>query len=79
MDLLKKLSDLKIGVNSVNKESMTALQKAALVAKDDAILKYLVFLGANKAIKTEFDETAYDLASENESLKNNNISIDFLK
>ena len=79
LDLLKKLSDLKIDVNSVNKESMTALQKAALVAKDDTILKYLVSLGANKTIKTEFDETAYDLASENESLKNNNVSIDFLK
>ncbi|MNL69128.1 hypothetical protein D3C87_1939450 [compost metagenome] len=73
------MSDLKIDVNSVNKESMTALQKAALVAKDDTILKYLVSLGANKTIKTEFDETAYDLASENESLKNNNVSIDFLK
>lgn len=79
LDLLKKLNDLKIDVNYVNKESMTALQKAALVAKDDSILKYLVSLGANKTIKTEFDETAYDLAAENESLKNNNVSIDFLK
>ncbi|AZA59747.1 ankyrin repeat domain-containing protein [Chryseobacterium indoltheticum] len=79
LDLLKKLSDLKIDVNSANKENMTPLHKAALVAKDDQVLKYLVSLGANKSIKTEFDETAYDLASENESLKNNNVSIDFLK
>ncbi len=76
---MKKLSDLKIDVNSANKENMTPLHKAALVAKDDQVLKYLVSLGANKSIKTEFDETAYDLASENESLKNNNVSIDFLK
>ncbi|MCD1117118.1 ankyrin repeat domain-containing protein [Chryseobacterium turcicum] len=79
LELLKKLNTLKIDINSVNKESMTVLHKAVLVAKDDSILKYLVSLDANKTIKTEFDETAYDLASENESLKNNNVSIDFLK
>lgn len=77
--LYKKLESLKIDVNAVNKESMTALHKASLIAKDDAALKYLVALGAQKNIKTEFEETAYDLASENESLKNNKISIEFLK
>jgi ankyrin repeat protein len=79
MDLLKKLEVLNININAVDKEKMSALHKAALVAKDDSILKYLVGLGINKNLKTEFDETAFDLASENEILKKNKIDLSFLK
>ena len=79
INLLKKLEGLNIDLNAKNKEGLTALHKAAMVAKDDAILKYLVALGAKKEIKTEFDETAYDLAKENEVLKKNNTSVEFLK
>ena len=77
--LLKKLEPLKIDVNAKNKEGLTPLQKAAMVAKDDTILKYLLSIGAEKDITTEFKETAYDMAKENEFLSKNNIPVDFLK
>ncbi len=79
VDLLKSLEPLKMNVNNINTDGMTALHRAAFVAKDDSVLKYLISIGADKSIKTEFDETAFDLASENESLKENKVNIDFLK
>ena len=79
LDLLKALEPLKLDVNAKNKEGMTVLHKAAMTAKDDQILKYLVTLGAKKDAVTEFKETAFDLASENEFLSKNSVSIDFLK
>lgn len=79
LTLLKKLAPLNIDVNAKNKDSMTALHKAAMISKNDEILKYLISIGANKDIKTEFDESAYALAKENESLTKQNISIEFLK
>jgi len=79
LSLLKRIEGLNIDVNAKNKEGITALQKAAMVAKDDAMLKYLLSIGAKKDMTTEFNETAYDLAKENEYLSKNNIQVDFLK
>ncbi len=77
--LLKKIENLNVDVNAKNKEGLTPLQKAAMVAKDDSILKYLLSIGAKKELTTEFKETAYDMAKENEFLTKNNIAVDFLK
>lgn len=77
--LLKRVEGFKADVNGKDKEGLTVLHKAAMTAKDDEILKYLLSIGAKKEIATEFKETAYDLAGENEFLTKNNISIDFLK
>ncbi|TDW47856.1 ankyrin repeat protein [Flavobacterium sp. 270] len=79
LGLLKKLASLNIDVNAKNKDGLTALHKAAMISKDDAILKYLVSIGAKKELKTDFDETVYALAKENETLTKNNVSLEFLK
>jgi ankyrin repeat protein len=78
-DLLKRIESFKVDVNAKNKEGVTALHKAAMTAKDDSVMKYLLSIGAKKDIVTEFKETAFDLAKENEFLSKNKVSIDFLK
>ena len=76
---LKFIQQFKADVNTKNKEGITPLHKAAMKASDTEILKYLVSIGAKKDTATDFDETAYDLASENELLLRQNVSLDFLK
>lgn len=78
INLLKSLDAFPIDINALNEDGMSALHRAALVATDDTILKYLLDKGAAKDLRTEFDETAFDLANENESLLENKISLEFL-
>ncbi|MBW2961966.1 ankyrin repeat domain-containing protein [Mesonia aestuariivivens] len=79
LELAQQAIDWDVAVNAKNKEENTALLLAALNAKDTKILKYLLANGADKSMTTEFDESAYDLARENEVLSKKNASIDFLK
>lgn len=77
--LLSSLEEFNIDINAKDDEGMTVLHKAALLSKDDVVLKYLISKGADKTIQTDFEETVYNLASENESLIDSKINIDFLK
>ena len=77
LPLLKKLAAFKIDVNALNKENLSALQIAVMKAKNTETIKYLLSIGANKNVKTDFDESIFDLASENELLTKQNIN--FLK
>lgn len=79
VEVLKKLAPLKIDVNAKNKDGLTVLHKAAMLSKNDEILKYLISIGAQKEIASEFNETAYSLAKENDFLTKNNVDINFLK
>lgn len=77
--LLKKMEATGADVNAKNREGLTPLHRAAMIAKDDVILKYLVSIGAKKDLTTSFSETAFDLSQENEFLGSNKISTEFLK
>ena len=77
--LLQLVSGMGININAKNQEGITALHKAAMLAKDDAIMKYLISAGAKKEIQTNFNETAFDLASENENFAKQTTTIEFLK
>ncbi|WP_103071784.1 ankyrin repeat domain-containing protein [Aquimarina sediminis] len=81
LDLLKTIHSYgyDIDINAKNLEGITALHKAAMTAKNDKILSYLLSIGADKTIKTNFEESVFDLASENEILKVNDVNIKFLK
>lgn len=66
-------------INQQDSEGMTPLHKAALIAEDDQILKLLIQLGADTSIKNEWEESVFDLASDNERLKEKNVDVSFLK
>ncbi len=79
LDLLKEISSLDIDINAKNNDGLTVLHKAVMSAKDTKIIEYLLSIGAKKSITTEFGETVFDLAKENEILSSKNIDINFLK
>lgn len=76
---LKFIQQFNADVNAKNEEGITPLHKAAMKSSDSEILKYLISIGAEKDAATDFDETAYDLASENELLLQQKVSLEFLK
>ncbi|MCH2224999.1 MAG: ankyrin repeat domain-containing protein [Crocinitomicaceae bacterium] len=79
LDILEILLSQNIDINAKNENGLTPLHLAAMTAKDDSIIKKLVEAGADKQLLTPFEETAFDLANENELLTQERISLDFLK
>ena len=79
LELIKKLEAFDLDINAKNDEGLTALHIAAMKAHNSDILEYLILEGADKTILTEFEESVYDLAAENELLQNDKVDISFLK
>ena len=79
LELLQSLSSLEADINLKNDEGLTPLHIAAMKAENDHILKYLISRGADPSLKTDFEESVYQLASENELLKKNKVELNFLK
>ena len=79
LELLKRLENLDIDINEKNEDGVTALHFAAMSSDNEEMLKYMISMGADVSAKTEFEETVYDLASENELLQKHNVALDFLK
>mgnify|MGYP000341217486 CR=1 FL=1 len=79
LELVKRVTAFGMDINAKNDEGNTALHLAAMKARNQQILKYLISKGADKTLKTHFEETVYDLAAENELLQQNNTDLDFLR
>lgn len=74
--LIDLLINSGMNIDAVVNEGLTPLQISAMIGKDTEFMRHLIARGANKNITTEFEETVYELAKENELLNEN---IDFLK
>ena len=77
--LLKRLQEFDIDINKKNDDGNTALHLAAMISKDGSMLTYLIEQGADKTVKTDFDESVYDLAIENELLNKDSVALELLK
>ncbi|MBJ2176144.1 ankyrin repeat domain-containing protein [Aureibaculum sp. A20] len=76
-DLLDKIANIKVDINAKNSNGLTPLHIAAMTTDNAKIIKHLISLGAKSSVLTDFEESAYDLALENEFLNKN--TIEFLK
>lgn len=78
-DIVNAIIAAKVDLNQTTNEGLTPLHVAAMTAKSGEVLKLLVEAGADKSILTTFEESAYDLSLENELIKGDNTSLNFLK
>ena len=77
--LLKKAIELGADLNHKNQDGVTPLHLAAMQSSDESLILALLDNGASKKILTEFDESAYDLALQNEQFSEKKVNINVLK
>lgn len=77
--IAKTILELGVAINVQNTDGLSPLHIAAMRATDVSILAFLVRSGADKSLKTGFDESAFQLALENEQLSNHSDALLFLK
>ena len=77
--LLEKALKMGVGINQKNDDGLTPLHLAAMKAKNEELLSFLLEQGADKKILTTFEESAFDLANENEALSKEGTDLGFLK
>ena len=76
-ELLDKIANYKVDINAKNANGLTPLHIAAMTTNTVDSIKHLLGLGAKVTVLSDFDESAYDLALENELLDKS--KIEFLK
>ncbi len=79
VELITKLIPLIEDPNLKDKNGLSALHHAAMKASNPEILRILVERGADIHLKTDFEESPYELALENELMKKSLDSLKFLK
>ena len=77
--LLQKAIALGVNLNSRNEMNLTPLHLAAMKSTNEELIILLIDNGANKKLRTNYDESPYDLAAENEILTNQSVNLSFLK
>lgn len=77
LDLLDRAAHTKVDVNAKNENGLTPLHLAAMTADNAEIIKHFIDLGAKQTILSDFEESAYDLALENELIDKS--KVEFLK
>ncbi|WP_027076073.1 ankyrin repeat domain-containing protein [Maribacter antarcticus] len=77
--LLKKAIELGVDLNYKNDIHISPLHLAAMKATNTELITVLLKQGADKNTVTEFNESPYDLAIQNELLMNEKVDVAFLK
>lgn len=72
--LLHKAQEISQDINQKNEKGFSPLQLAAMQVDDVQFMKDLIAFGADKNVRTDFDESVLDLASENEKLQGQDLT-----